>query len=264
MTTTIPPTELSRILRTKPSPETIVALLNAAEATHSPSPRRSNSKRVYPFWKTCLACSRPFPCRDRYQADRNKTCSPVCAAKLLEGPRRRKASEERPGLVLVACTVCGRQVWKPRAWVKRVGRPTCSRGCNGVLRGAAWKAHAHKGRLGWTDASVASYQAKMTGPGNPAWKGGVTYASRHGLYGSVKYVRCPEPFRAMARADGYVPEHRLLVAQSLGRCLMRREVVHHDDHDPTNNTLTNLALFACNRDHKLYEAHGSPAPVWHG
>jgi hypothetical protein len=118
------------------------------------------------------------------------------------------------------------------------------------------------GRDGWTTESAASYRAKMTGARNPAWKGGVTFVHRHGNYGATKYVRCPVDFLAMARADGYVMEHRLLVAQAIGRPLTRAETVHHEDHNPTNNALSNLVLFASNRDHKLYEAHGTPAPIW--
>lgn len=68
----------------------------------------------------------------------------------------------------------------------------------------------------------------------------------------------------MARKDGYVMEHRLIVAQHLGRCLLRTEVVHHEDHNALNNAPENLRLFASNKEHKLYEANGSPAPSWCG
>jgi len=111
---------------------------------------------------------------------------------------------------------------------------------------------------------MASYLTKMTGAGNPAWKGGVTYFQKKGNYKPVKYVRCPPEFVAMARKDGYVMEHRLFVAQAMGRTLTRQEVVHHEDHDPTSNAIHNLALFPSNRDHKLFEAHGSPLPIWCG
>jgi hypothetical protein len=104
----------------------------------------------------------------------------------------------------------------------------------------------------------------MLGANNPAWKGGVTYFRKHGNYLSIKYVRCPPEFLAMARKDGYVMEHRLLVARAIGRLLLRRETVHHWDHDPENNRRSNLALFASNRDHKLFEHHGTPAPIWSG
>jgi hypothetical protein len=66
----------------------------------------------------------------------------------------------------------------------------------------------------------------------------------------------------MARKDGYVMEHRLLVAQAMGRSLLRTETVHHVNHDPQDNSLDNLKLFASNRDHKLHEHHGSPKPIW--
>jgi hypothetical protein len=126
--------------------------------------------------------------------------------------------------------------------------------------------HAHKGRAAWTEASKASYREKMTGPNNPAWKGGLTYFKRKGKYAdqSIKYVRCPEAFRAMARKDGYVMEHRLMVAKALGRPLLRSECVHHINHDATDNRLENLMLFASNDDHKRFEHHGTPEPIWRG
>jgi len=110
--------------------------------------------------------------------------------------------------------------------------------------------------------SLRAFREKMSGPSNPAWKGGVTYFRKHGNYAPIKYVRCPEEFLAMARKDGYVMEHRLLVAQAMGRCLKRSEVVHHKNHDPQDNRVENLQLFASNQAHKLYEARGSPPPLW--
>ena len=139
----------------------------------------------------------------------------------------------------------------------------CSRECNGQVRGQDWKAHAHKGRAAWTEKSKASYREKMSGERNPAWKGGVTYFKTHGNYKGVKYVRCPQDYISMARKDGYVMEHRLLVAQKIGRPLLRMEIVHHANHDPADNN-QRMVLFASNQDHKLYEAGCPIKPLWQG
>jgi hypothetical protein len=104
----------------------------------------------------------------------------------------------------------------------------------------------------------------LAGAKNPAWKGGLTYFKRKGKYAdqSIKYVRCPVPFMDMARKDGYVMEHRLIVAMTLGRSLLRSECVHHINHDATDNRIENLMLFATNADHKRHE-HGQPIePLW--
>lgn len=262
MATMIPPTILNQILQTNSSPETIAALLNEAEATYSSTPRHFNAKRVYPYWKICQVCLTPFPCGNRTQAIRNKTCSKACATAALRGPRQRKPLAEREGMTEITCVVCGKKVWKPRSALKHIKVPTCSRQCNGQLRGREWKQHAHKGRAAWTPDSQAAWREKMQGATNPAWKGGVTYFKTHGNYTGVKYVRCPAEYMAMARKDGYVMEHRLIVAQHLGRLLLRSEVVHHKDHDPSNNRLENLVLFASNGQHKRYEAKGTPHPLW--
>lgn len=149
----------------------------------------------------------------------------------------------------IACAVCGKLRVIPHAWAKRCKTPTCSRQCNGVLRGREWAAHGHKGA-----AARKIFNPKF-GADNPAWKGGVTYRRRRGNYVSVKYVRCPPELLAMSRRDGYVMEHRLVIALHIGRPLLRTEVVHHVDHNPLNNSLANLELWPCNRTHKLAE-HG--------
>lgn len=137
--------------------------------------------------------------------------------------------------------------------------PTCSRQCNGLFRGQEWAKHGHKGRAGWTDASRASYTVKMTGPSNPAWKGGITLKRAKGNYTGVQYTRAPQWALPMARADGYIMEHRLLMASMTGRLLARTEVVHHIDHNPANNSPTNLELWPSNGSHKAAE-HGRVVP----
>ena len=153
----------------------------------------------------------------------------------------------------VECATCGKTFQKRACWAKRTKNHFCSCRCNGIQRGKEWAAHGHKGRAGWTDASHASYQEKMSGENNPAWKGGVTYKRNKGNYIGPKYVRCPPEFAEMARKDGYVMEHRLVMAIHLGRVLKRVEVVHHKDHNTRNNKIENLELFPNNKAHKIAE-----------
>lgn len=122
--------------------------------------------------------------------------------------------------------------------------------------------HAHKGRAAWSAEAVASHKAKMTGTRNPAWRGGVMLRNAKGNYKGARYVRCPAEFMAMTRNDGYVMEHRHMVAMAIGRMLTSPEVVHHINHNSLDNRLENLMLFACNKDHKTYEWTGSPVPLW--
>jgi hypothetical protein len=156
---------------------------------------------------------------------------------------------------LIACAVCGKEVWKPNAWLKRTQIPTCSYSCGGKLRGKELVKHSHKGRAAWTEETLLSYRIKMSGANNPAWKGGVTFKRDKGNYIGPKYVRCPVEYLPMARKDGYVMEHRLIIAKQAGRVLERTEVVHHRDHDTRNNDLSNLELWPDNTTHKQAE-HG--------
>ena len=94
----------------------------------------------------------------------------------------------------------------------------------------------------------------MYGADNPAWKGGVTYKRPKGNYLGPRYVRCPADLLCMARSDGYVMEHRLVMARRIGRPLLRSEVVNHINHDPRDNRPENLELYPSNGDHKRGEA----------
>ena len=98
-----------------------------------------------------------------------------------------------------------------------------------------------------------NFPTPKRGAENPAWKGGVTTRRAKGNYIGPRYVRCPEEWRVMARADGYIMEHRLVMAQWIGRPLSRQEVVNHINHDPRDNRRENLELYPSNGDHKRGE-----------
>ena len=135
----------------------------------------------------------------------------------------------------------------PFAWFKKAKNPTCSKRCNGVLRGQEWAKHGHKG------AADRKTKPDMRGEKNPAWKGGVTLKRPKGNYSGVRYVRAPDWARLMARKDGYIMEHRLVMAAMCKRLLTREEVVNHIDHNPANNCKENLELWPTNGTHKRGE-----------
>src|SRR3989304_959534 len=75
------------------------------------------------------------------------------------------------------------------------------------------------------------------------WKGGRIQNAD----GYILVLQHPEdPFYSMANiktgGSRYVLEHRLVMAQKLGRCLTEVETVHHKDLDHSNNVIGNLQL----------------------
>jgi len=51
-----------------------------------------------------------------------------------------------------------------------------------------------------------------------------------------------KPSHPDARSDGYIFEHRLVMEVKIGRRLLKKEYVHHLDHNKLNNNLNNLIL----------------------
>lgn len=142
----------------------------------------------------------------------------------------------RPNTTCVQCT--NTMYRRPHELAAGKGR-YCSRACRN-------KAHPlPDGR---------NFRAPRFGAENPAWKGGVTHRRGKGNYIGPRYVRCPPEWMMMARKDGYIMEHRLVMAQWVGRPLLRTEVVNHINHNPRDNRRENLELYPSNGDHKRGEA----------
>jgi uncharacterized protein (DUF433 family) len=79
----------------------------------------------------------------------------------------------------------------------------------------------------------------MSGPEHHAWKGG----RRIDVNGYVQvWVAPDDPMYSMTTGLGYVPEHRLVMARSIGRPLTKTETVHHIDGDKLHNDIENLQL----------------------
>ena len=147
--------------------------------------------------------------------------------------------------LMVPCAHCGTEVKRSPSRLKRQARVFCSYSCRSTAHSATLVANRH-------DPTGKPGKPRY-GADNPAWKGGVTHKRRQGNYIHPPMVRCPPHLAAMARSNGYIPLHRLVMAEWVGRPLTRAECVNHIDHDTSNNERSNLELWPTNRDHKLGE-----------
>lgn len=90
------------------------------------------------------------------------------------------------------------------------------------------------------------------GESNPRWKGG--RVERPDGYIAIK-LYSDDFFYPMARKDGYVSEHRLVMAKHLGRCLQPWEKVHHKDGIKDHNEYSNLKMTTAG-SHSLEHSKG--------
>jgi hypothetical protein len=112
-----------------------------------------------------------------------------------------------------------------------------------------WFISGHNGRV-HSPETRAKMSAAHRGPRHPRWNGG-----RWEINGYIA-VRVPPShlFAAMRIGAGYVYEHRLVMASSLGRCLSPKEVVHHINGVTSDNRIENLRLFESKAAHVSYHA----------
>lgn len=83
---------------------------------------------------------------------------------------------------------------------------------------------------------------RASGTKNGKWKGGVR------MIKGYRHLLLPES--NLARKDGYVSEHRLVMQKHLGRKLKPKEVVHHLDENKLNNKISNLKIYSNNGKHR--------------
>ena len=126
--------------------------------------------------------------------------------------------------ILVACVDCGKERWVIFSHHHPLRCQSCSCRLAGKVRGL--NAAGHK---------------------NGVWKGG---RHRQGHY-IVVWVSKEDFFYSMANHHSYVPEHRLMMAKHLGRCLHRWEIVHHKNHNKDDNRIENLQLVTDDRHKQI-------------
>jgi transposase-like protein len=88
-------------------------------------------------------------------------------------------------------------------------------------------------------AGMTSRCRRQVGEGHGRWLGGVIKNDQGYLYESVS---TSDPMLTMAIRAGYVLQHRLVMARSLGRPLTNTETVHHINGKRDDNRIENLQL----------------------
>ncbi len=137
---------------------------------------------------------------------------------------------------------------KGRGGLRAMSRKRANRAVQLYARGVGCDAVAEKfgvtsgAILRWVRTAGVKVRPKgfQRGEGHHAWNGGRSITED----GYVLVSLPPEdPFFPMVQANtGYVLEHRLVMAMSLGRLLTSKETVHHLNGDRANNAIDNLQL----------------------
>jgi len=89
---------------------------------------------------------------------------------------------------------------------------------------------------------------QQKGEQNPNWRGG-RYKSPDGYI--YIWLSPDDFFYPMANHQGYVAEHRLVMAKHLNRCLLAWEIVHHKNGIRYENIKENLELFPARKYHTV-------------
>ena len=108
--------------------------------------------------------------------------------------------------------------------------------------------------MGWRYDNLQPMTNSFAREENPNWRGGRSVNAQ----GYIKInVGTSHP---MADKQGYAPEHRLVMAETLGRFLTPADgIVHHLDEDPQNNHPDNLELRS-RAEHMRIHYAGKPRP----
>jgi len=101
----------------------------------------------------------------------------------------------------------------------------------------------------WRETSNPIAPKVECGDKHPRWKGGRHKDNRG--YIQLKIQPNNFYFSMALKPHNYIAEHRLIMAQSLGRCLHPWEIVHHKNGIKDDNRIENLQLVTDDRHKQI-------------
>lgn len=99
----------------------------------------------------------------------------------------------------------------------------------------------------WSDKKWTRHGIKHS-----QWKGGKSKDAKGYIKLNINLIE-PE-FWCMCDKSGWVLEHRYIMAKFLNRPLTRHEIIHHKDHNISNNSLENLELTTRGNHMRFHES----------
>ena len=127
-----------------------------------------------------------------------------------------KKQGQKESIILRKCRNCSEEKWISAANIRRAIK-------KGIFTGMC------------TYCGASSRLTGVKGSSHPGWKTG------RAIIGGYIYLRLPD--NPMANANGYVAEHRVVMAEKIGRPLLASESVHHLNAIRNDNRLDNLELW---------------------
>lgn len=149
----------------------------------------------------------------------------------------------RQTVTWMACSICSSERWvNPSGYAKNVCS-TCYKRNRAFIINLNSFVHKPECKCGKCRAGKGYFK----GDKNPCWNGGLRKTSGGYIY---QWVSDDHPFVQMRSSyqknSNYIMQHRLVMAEHLGRPLKKEETVHHINGIRDDNRIENLELWSSN------------------